>query len=93
MIHIGYKRWGEGMMFWIKLQDQDKIPAWEDWKKRNSYDNPLSLAQRLREDRPVRVITLDESGPFSKFTRKKLEAIALLLGVRKGFKFIRSNTY
>ena len=45
MIHIGYKRWGEGIMFWVKLPDREKLPAWKAWRKKNPLGRPLSLAQ------------------------------------------------
>jgi hypothetical protein len=92
MIRIGYKRWGEGLLFWVKMDDRDKIPAWRAWRKKDPIGQPMPLRKRMKEDQPVGTILLDPSGPFSSLTWNRLEAVALLLGVKKGFRFQHSNT-
>lgn len=91
MIRIRYKKWGEGLLFWIKMEDRNKIPAWRAWMKKHPVGFPGTLRERLKEDQPVQTILLEPSGPFSSLTWNKLEAVALLLGIQRGFRFQRSN--
>jgi len=85
-------KWGLGYLFWVKYEDRRKLKEWRTWFERG-FGPHLTYEQRLSARRLPSQVLVEDSGPFSEFTKdqKRGVALALLGSSREKFRFMKSQ--